>query len=281
MARGATKEQMVQLAPSVLRSLIREKVHHAIETAIELFAMKGKPASPNIGHPARELLEEWKRRDLPATVPDIEWAHQWLEIARTYVATREYRMPPHPPALAPEETALLERVIKDRRSVRIWKAQDVPQAVIDKLIDAASWAPSACNQQPVRFVTIRDRDMIKTIPGDGCFETAPVIVVVVLDRRSYEYLNTIPSYNPVLDAGAAIQNMLLMAYAMGLGTTWGTFGERPQNEAVRRRLALPDYVEMLTYVGIGYPADYPPPPSRMPIRNLQTQERWTEQVDEV
>jgi nitroreductase len=281
MARGATKEQIGQLAPSVLRSLIREKVHHAIETAIELFAMKGKPASPNLGSPARDLLEEWKRRGLTEDVPDIQWAHRWLEIGRVYVETRTYRTPPHPPALAPEEVAVVERAIKDRRSIRIWKADDVPQALVDRLIEAASWAPSACNQQPVRFVTIRDRETIKMIPGDGCFEASPVIVVVALDRRSYEYLNTIPTYNPVLDAGAAIQNMLLMAYALGLGTTWGTFGDRPQNETVRRRLALPDYMEMLTYVGIGFPADYPPAPGRLPIRNLQMHERWTEQLDEV
>jgi nitroreductase len=281
MARGATKEQMVQLAPSVLRSLIREKVHHAIETAIELFAMRGKPASPNLGHPARELLAEWKRRGLSEAAPDIVWAHRWLEIARKYIETREYRNPAHPPALSSEHVAVLERVIKDRRSCRIWKDQDVPQVMIDRLIESAAWAPSACNQQPVRFITIRDRDVIKMIPGDGCFEAAPVIVVVALDRRSYEFLTTIPTYNPVLDAGAAIQNMLLMAYALGLGTTWGTFGERPQNEAVRRRLALPEYMEMLTYVGIGFPSDYPPPPDRMPVRNFQMHERWTEQIDEV
>ena len=82
--------------------------------------MKGKPASPNVGHPARELLEEWKRRGLPEAVPDIKWAHQWIEIGRTYVETREYRMPPHPPALALHDVALIERVIKDRRSIIIW-----------------------------------------------------------------------------------------------------------------------------------------------------------------
>ncbi len=281
MTRGATKEQMNDLAPSVLRSLIREKIHHGLETAIELFAKKGKAASPNIGHQARELLEEWKRRGLPEDAPDLDWAHQWLGIARSYVQTREYRNPPHPPALTGEEVAVIERAIKDRRSVRIWKDDDVPQPFIDRLIEAASWAPSACNQQPVRYVTIRDRETIKMIPGDGCFEMAPVIVVVALDRRSYEYLNTIPTYNPVLDAGAAIQNMLLVAYALGLGTTWGTFGNRPQNEAVRQRLMLPDYMEMLTYVGIGFPADFPPPPGRLPVRNLQVHERWTGQLDDV
>ena len=175
----------------------------------------------------------------------------------------------------------VERAIKNRRSIRIWEAKDVPPALIDRLIEAASWAPSACNQQPVRYVTIRDRETIKMIPGDGFFETAPVIMVVTLDRRSYEYLNTIPTYNPVLDAGAAIQNMLLMAYALGLGTTWGTFGAGPQTEAVRRRLALPDYMEMLTYVGIGFPADFPPPPGRLPVGNLQMHERWKEHLDDV
>lgn len=281
MARGVTKDQLGQLAPSVLRSLIREKIHHALETAVELFALRGKAASPNIGHPARELLDEWRRRGLREDVSDIAWAYRWFEIARTYVEKGEYQNPPHPGPLAPGELAVVERVIRDRRSIRIWKDADVPQAFIDRLIEAASWAPSACNQQPVRYVTIRDRETIKMIPGDGCFEAAPVIVVVALDRRSYEYLNTIPTYNPVLDAGAAIQNMLLMAYALGLGTTWGTFGDRPQNEAVRRRLELPDYMEMLTYVGVGFPADYPPPPGRLPVRNLQAHERWTEQLDEV
>jgi hypothetical protein len=160
MARGATKEQIPQLPTTVLRSLIREKVHHAVETAIELFAMKGKPASPNLGQSARELLEEWKRRALPENVPDIEWTYRWLEIGRAYLESRQYKAAPHPPALASEELAGVERAIRNRRSIRIWEAKDVPPALIDRLIEAASWAPSACNQQPVRFVTIRDRETI-------------------------------------------------------------------------------------------------------------------------
>ena len=281
MARGATKEQIPQLSTSVLRSLIREKVHHAVETAIELFALKGKPASANLGHSVRELLEEWKRRGLPENVPDIEWTHRWLEMGRAYLERGEYASPPHPPALAPEALKGVEQAIRNRRSIRIWEAKDVPQSLVDRLIEAASWAPSACNQQPARYVTVRDRETIKMIPGDGFFETAPVIIVVTLDRRSYEYLYTIPTYNPVLDAGAAIQNMLLMAYALGLGTTWGTFPAGPQTDAVRQRLALPDYMEMLTYLGVGFPADFPPPPGRLPVGNLQMHERWRDRLDDV
>jgi nitroreductase len=204
-----------------------------------------------------------------------------VEIARRYVETRLYENPPHPPAFAPPALDAVRRAITTRRSVRIWRADDVPQDLIGQIVEAASWAPSACNQQPVRFITIRDRETIRMIPGDGCFEMAPVILVVAIDRRSYEFLNTIPVYNPILDAGAAIQNMLIMATALGLGTTWGTFGNRPQNEAVRTRLGLPEYLEMLTYVAVGWPADFPPPPARMPLRNLQALERWSETVDEV
>ena len=153
--------------------------------------------------------------------------------------------------------------------------------LLDRLVEAAAWAPSACNQQPVRFVTIRDQETIQIIPGDGCFEMAPVIIVVCLDRRSYAYLSTIPPHNPVLDAGAALQNMLLMAYGLGLGTTWGTFGSTRENDAVRARLGLPEHIEMVTYVGVGWPADFPPPQGRLPLHNLQVLERWTDAIDEV
>lgn len=281
MARGATKDEIGQVATPVLRALIREKIHHALETAIELYAAKGKSISAEVGRTARDLLQEWDRRGLPRTAPDIAWAYRWLEIARQYIETRQYENPPHPPAFDEHEREAVWRAITTRRSIRIWRQEDVPQPLIDRLIEAASWAPSACNQQPVRFITIRDRETIRMIPGDGCFQMAPVILVVGLDRRSYEFLNTIPVYNPILDAGAAIQNMLLMATALGLGTTWGTFGNRPQNEAVRNRLALPPYLEMLTYVAVGWPADFPPPPARLPVRNLQAMERWSEDVDAV
>jgi nitroreductase len=281
MARGATRDQIGQVATPVLRALIREKIHHALETAIELYAAKGKSVSAEIGRTARDLLLEWDRRGLPRTAPDIAWAHRWVEIARRYVETRRYENLPHPPAFPEADLGAVRRAITSRRSVRIWQEKDVPQPLINQLIEAASWAPSACNQQPVRFVTIRDRDTIRMIPGDGCFEMAPVILVVALDRRSYEFLNTIPDYNPILDAGAAIQNLLLTATALGLGTTWGTFGNRPQNEAVRVRLGLPAHLEMLTYVAVGWPADFPPPPARLPVRNLQALERWSPDVDEV
>ncbi len=281
MARGATRDQLATIPTPVLRALIREKIHHTLETAIELFAMKGKPASSALGHAARELIDEWERRSLPRDEPDIAWAYQWLEIGRKYIETQRYENPPHPPALATFELAGLEKAVTHRRSIRIWKDEDVPQPLIDQLVEAAAWAPSACNQQPVRFVTVRDRETIRIIPGDGCFEMAPVIIVVCLDRRSYTYLSTIPAYNPVLDAGAAIQNMLLMAYGLGLGTTWGTFGSTRENDAVRVRLGLPEFIEMLTYVAIGWPADFPPPPRRLPLRNLQVLERWTEAIDQV
>jgi hypothetical protein len=273
------KDQIAGLPVTVLRALIREKVHHTLETAIELYAKKDKAASPALGRPAQDLLDEWDRRGLPPDAPDMAWARHWLGLGKRYVETQRYENPPHPAAMPSSDLAALDRAITQRRSVRIWRDEDVAQPLIDRLIEAAAWAPSACNQQPVRFITIRARDTIRLIPGDGCFEMAPVIIVVALDRRSYVYLSTIPTYNPVLDAGAAIQNMLLMAYALGLGTTWGTFGGAKENQVVRERLALPDHVEMLTYVAVGWPADFPPPPARLPLRNLQVMERWSETID--
>jgi len=76
MARGATRDQLATVPTPVLRALLREKIHHTLETAIELFAKKGKPASTALGHAARELLGEWERRGLSRNEPDVAWAYQ-------------------------------------------------------------------------------------------------------------------------------------------------------------------------------------------------------------
>jgi Nitroreductase family len=202
MAPRPTQSEIASAPGPTLRALIREKAHHTLGTAIELYARQGRPASAALGNPARLLLSEWENRNLTAVEPDLIWAYQWLALGQEYISRRHYENPPHPSALPPEQLRGLERAFKERRSTRIWRDTDVSGAPVDRVIEAGTWAPSACNQQPVRYIVIRDRETIKMIPGDGCFEFAPVIIAVLLDKRSYEYLNTIPSYNPMLDAGS-------------------------------------------------------------------------------
>ena len=83
----------------------------------------------------------------------------------------------------------LNETIKGRRSIRAYKPQDVPEKVVEKLIEAASYAPSAGNIQPWRFVVARNPDVKKKLAhaADQAFiEEAPVVIVVCANEKRAE-----------------------------------------------------------------------------------------------
>jgi nitroreductase len=61
-----------------------------------------------------------------------------------------------------------------------------------------------------------------------------------------------------------MQNMLLMAHALGLGAVWLTFVGN-QQQAIRQRFRIPDYIDIVSYISIGWPAIEPLPPGRMEL----------------
>ncbi|MBW1829975.1 MAG: nitroreductase family protein, partial [Deltaproteobacteria bacterium] len=137
---------------------------------------------------------------------------------------------------------LLE-VIKKRRTIRKYMPEPIPDDYIDKVIDAARWAPSGANTQPWEFVIVKDQEVKKqmgltvsgavargnegTVPPQPYFEGAPVLIVVCGDPRLMEAYpkGEIREELFVSSMSAAIQNILLAAAALGLeGSVWGTVG---------------------------------------------------------
>ncbi len=141
--------------------------------------------------------------------------------------------------------------IYTRRSIRQFTDNPVEREQLLEIIKAGTWAPSGLNNQPWRFVIIRDEQMRKELAKNtrynGTIERAPACIAVFLDRRVM--------YNDVKDhqsMGACIQNMLLAAHALGLGAVW--LGEILKNaDAVRSLLSLPDNMELMAVVAIGHP----------------------------
>ena len=83
----------------------------------------------------------------------------------------------------------LNEAIKKRRSIRAYKTQDVPEKVVEKLIEAASFAPSAGNIQPWKFVIIRKPDAKKKLAQaarQAFIEEAPVVIVVCANKKRVE-----------------------------------------------------------------------------------------------
>ncbi len=153
-----------------------------------------------------------------------------------------------------------------RRSVRDYLDKPVPRDIIDKVIEAGTWAPSGLNNQPWRFVIVEDKGVKSQIAEltryKPIIEKAPVIIPVFIDKQSM--------YSEVKDhqaIGACIENMLLAVHSLGLGAVW--LGEILKNaDQVRRILELPDSFELMAVVAMGYPKHTKQKSSRKPLDEL-------------
>jgi nitroreductase len=141
--------------------------------------------------------------------------------------------------------------IYSRRSVRDFTAEPVAREQVLEMLKAGSWAPSGLNNQPWRFVVVREREkrgeLARLTRYSRILEEAPVAVAVFIDSTAM--------YHEVKDyqaMGACLQNMLLAAHAMGLGAVW--LGEILKNAgAVRELLDLPQSLELMAVIALGHP----------------------------
>jgi len=161
--------------------------------------------------------------------------------------------------------------VKGRRSIRAFKTRDVSKEIVEKLIDAATWAPSAGNIQPWEFIIVRNpeikRKLVEAALDQTFIEEAPVVIVVCANenRSSQGYGIRGKTLYCIQDTAAAIQNIHLAAYSLGLGTCWiGAFME----EDAREILKTPLGVRPVAIIPVGYPAEAPPPHDRRPMSQI-------------
>jgi nitroreductase len=159
--------------------------------------------------------------------------------------------------------------ILSRRSVRRYKANPVPERFIEKILDAARWAPSGSNIQPWKFIVVSDRNLLEVIRkmSPGYLGETPLAILVCSDReKEYRDGGTLGrDYMSVADCSMAVENMLLAAHALGLGTCVVKSFSR---FAVKEMLEIPDGVEPELLVVVGYAAHAPKPPTRIPLREI-------------
>jgi nitroreductase/SAM-dependent methyltransferase len=159
----------------------------------------------------------------------------------------------------------LEKAIKGRRSIRRFKKKGVQRKKILEIIDAARWAPSACNRQLWEFVVVTSEvikeELVKKAGSMSFIKRAPVVIVVLYDNKF-----NLKQHANYQSAAAAIQNILLKAYELGLGSVW-LAGIGNQN-TIRKVLDIPDNFDVVAFVALGYPSEKPMPPSRRPIKEI-------------
>lgn len=170
--------------------------------------------------------------------------------------------------------------IKGRRSIRAYTREEVSEKDVERLIEAARWAPSAGNIQPWEFVIVTKDEIKRRLAAAALHQTfieeAPVVIVVCANvaRSSWGYGSRGANLYCLQDTAAATQNMLLAAYALGLGACWvGAFHE----EDVRRVLNIPRGARPVAIIPVGHPAEKPRARPKRSIREIVHYETFQEE----
>ncbi|MCE5198744.1 MAG: nitroreductase family protein [Armatimonadota bacterium] len=155
---------------------------------------------------------------------------------------------------------MLEAIL-NRRSVRFYKDIPVTDEQIEEVLKAGFCAPSAHGNAPWHVVVVKDpaaKERIGSIhKWTKIIIKAPVALVVCIDRSDFDHFW-------IDDGSAFMENMLIQASSMGLGTCWiGIHGIKPEGvnaEAViRETLDLPDHFGIVAITPLGHAARYPGP----------------------
>jgi len=161
----------------------------------------------------------------------------------------------------------LWEAIKGRRSVRRFTDRTLERSSLERLVEAATWAPSGGNAQTWRFAIAVGPAVVRQLKtvSPGLLGDPPVVVAVCQDlveaRRRGGTLGE--TFLAVADAAMAAQNLLLAAHAEGLGTCVVASFHRG---AVARLLGLASGVEPILLVSVGWPAETPVAPARRPAQ---------------
>jgi len=176
----------------------------------------------------------------------------------------------------------LFEVLKKRRACRIFLPKPIPAEVLDKVVYAAHRAPTGGNI-PYRFViVVKEPDQLRMLKAvsPGYFGDSTAAIVVCTDLRVGKGVSKVDADQCALyDAGAAAENIVLAAYALGLGAS---FIKSYAEAAVRTVLGLPEGCRTELIVSLGYPApDEPPPVRKSPEGKITYYDKYGEKKSSV
>ncbi len=142
------------------------------------------------------------------------------------------------------------KIIKSRRSIRKYKPNPVPGHLLNKVLEAARWAPSAMNRQPWHFIVVLDENTKRKVAkysklyfvGNRHVNQAPVVIIVCGKVRGNKWAE--------IDCALASENIMLEAHSLGLGTCFiGAFKE----DKLKEILKIPEEVKIIGLITLGYP----------------------------
>lgn len=202
-------------------------------------------------------------------------------------------------------------IMKTRRSIRRYKQKDVPDELLEKIMEAGRWSPSGDNGQPWRFIVVRDPETKKVMgkiatEGSGRRFTAEYFTGRMQERfeglkdpekRANAFRKLISGVvssfladAPVIivvcakldvwdvpyDTAMATQNMQLMAHALGLGTCVVVAPVSDMRDDIKtmKLLNVPHGYKIVAPLAVGYPDESPNPRPRLPLNEIVYDEKF-------
>lgn len=162
-------------------------------------------------------------------------------------------------------------MVRTRRSVRQFSNQNVPEGLVQRILEAARCAPSAGNLQAYEIYIVRDperkAELVRIAFGQEFLAQAAVVLIFCshAERSRVRYGERGERLYCLQDATIACTFAMLAASALGLATVWvGAFDE----EAARRLIGAPKGVVPVAMLPLGYAAESPPQRPRRQLQDL-------------
>jgi nitroreductase len=208
------------------------------------------------------LLNEYgKRKNSDRVV--LNWAEKLITY---YDNNSEIYLESYEPAHKNDEYSDVVDFIRARKSVRFWEAREVPDDILNEILETSLSASLSCNRQSIRFAVEKNRVENMDI-GDSnnlsIFGKAPVLIYVADDSRFFS-----EKYGNALDVGAVCATLQLAAKARNLASVWIYYSESYEQSDTKKRLGFKDYHYIYSVIALGYPLDNQEKPPRFDTENF-------------
>jgi nitroreductase len=146
-------------------------------------------------------------------------------------------------------------ILKQRRSVREFKPDPIPETALTKILTAAQMSPTANNNRGIEYICVSDPHTKAQIyefatPQQDFVKQAPLIIVPIIDITKSNY--------PVQDLSLASQFIFLQATALNIGSVWKNLRPEPAKK-IHDLLKIPENFQLINVIPVGYPINMPPP----------------------
>ena len=158
--------------------------------------------------------------------------------------------------------SLLDSILS-RRSIRHYENKDIPEELLHQILEAGRQAPSAANMQPIHFVVLKDYETKRQLSNRRFSHFIKDSPVVIAGCANVGHILT--GKWAIVDAAIAMQNMVVAAWALGIGSCWiGSFDEKK----VKQLLNIPNSWKVVALITFGYPTEHPKQKRKKRLENL-------------